>query len=171
MKQHRSSRYQQMEQSKNHRKEEEGEIGSLETRLNNVSDQEIYQEIPTSPMAVPAVPNIFGDRPAYQRAATRRTLPFLSFSGEEGGDDCGLDSNEGEVVPNVEEVSLADGVFDGAFGGDGDDDFVIGEGVMVSSSSFVKSTKSCLGEMMVSLIFLEWLEEEARVEVIEVEEK
>ncbi|GJU74632.1 hypothetical protein Tco_1266037 [Tanacetum coccineum] len=33
------------------------------------------------------------------------------------------------VFPNVEEVSLVDGVFDGAFGGDGYEDVVIGEGV------------------------------------------
>nr|GEW84446.1 hypothetical protein [Tanacetum cinerariifolium] len=44
---------------------------------------------------------------------------------------------------------------------DGDEDFVIGEGVAVSSSSLVKSTKSCLGGMMVSLIFLEGLEKGA----------
>ncbi|GJX97312.1 hypothetical protein Tco_0353110 [Tanacetum coccineum] len=31
-----------------------------------------------------------------------------------------------EVVPKVEDVSLVDGVFDGAFGGDGDEDFAIG---------------------------------------------
>ncbi|GKB02412.1 hypothetical protein Tco_0830501, partial [Tanacetum coccineum] len=92
-----------------------------------------------------------------------------SVSSEEGGDDCGLDSNKDEVVPKVEEVSLVDGVFDGAFGGDGDDDFVIGECVVVSSSSFVKSTKSCLGGMMASLIFLEGLEDEAWVEAMGVE--
>ncbi|GJV39680.1 hypothetical protein Tco_1418120 [Tanacetum coccineum] len=51
----------------------------------------------------------------------------------------------------------------------GDDDFIIGEGVVVSSSSFVKSIKSCLGGMMVSLIFLEGLEDEAMVEAIGVE--
>nr|GEV64660.1 hypothetical protein [Tanacetum cinerariifolium] len=90
---------------------------------------------------------------------------------EEGGDDCGLDSNEDEVFPKVnkelswwydveevvievvkmvvvvammvkviqsndqediskgEEVSLVDGFFDGAFGGVGDEDVMIGEGV------------------------------------------
>ncbi|GKF97475.1 hypothetical protein Tco_0293296, partial [Tanacetum coccineum] len=29
------------------------------------------------------------------------------------------------VVPKVEDVSLVEGVFDGAFGGDGDEDFVM----------------------------------------------
>ncbi|GJX74402.1 hypothetical protein Tco_0312997 [Tanacetum coccineum] len=64
----------------------------------------------------------------------------------EGGEDCGFDSNEDEVVPKVNDVSLVDRVFEGAFGGDGDEDFVIGEGVVVSSSLLVKSTKSFLGD-------------------------
>ncbi|GJW51592.1 hypothetical protein Tco_0092943 [Tanacetum coccineum] len=61
--------------------------------------------------------------------------------------------------------------FYGAFGGDGEEDFVMGEGVVVSSSSPYMFTKSCLGGMIVSLIFLEGLEEEAWVESMEVEEK
>ncbi|GJV57071.1 hypothetical protein Tco_1458076, partial [Tanacetum coccineum] len=61
----------------------------------------------------------------------------------------------------VDSVSFIDGVFDGAFGGDGEEDVVIGEGVVVASSSLERLTKSSLGEMMVSLIFLEGLEEEA----------
>ncbi|GJW05583.1 hypothetical protein Tco_1564439 [Tanacetum coccineum] len=48
---------------------------------------------------------------------------------KEGGEDCGFDSNEDEVVPKEDDVSLVDGVFEGAFGGDEDEDFVIGEGV------------------------------------------
>ncbi|GJU75714.1 hypothetical protein Tco_1272784 [Tanacetum coccineum] len=66
-----------------------------------------------------------------------------------------------QMRKKVEDVSLVDGVFDGEFGGGGDEDFVIGEGVVVPSSSLVRSTKSCLGGMMVSLIFLKGLEEEA----------
>ncbi|GKA49331.1 hypothetical protein Tco_0742404 [Tanacetum coccineum] len=66
-----------------------------------------------------------------------------------------------EVVPKVDDVSLVDGVFNGAFGGDGEDDFVMGEDVVVTSSLLEMLTKSCLGGMMVSLIFLEELEEEA----------
>ncbi|GJU38899.1 hypothetical protein Tco_1191856 [Tanacetum coccineum] len=62
------------------------------------------------------------------------------------------------------EVSLFDGVLDGAFGGVGDEEFVVGEGVVVTSSSLEMLTNSCLGEIMVSLIFLEGLEEEALVE-------
>ncbi|GJX12082.1 hypothetical protein Tco_0201941, partial [Tanacetum coccineum] len=73
---------------------------------------------------------------------------------------------EDEVVPKVDDVSLVDGFFYSAFGGDGDENFVIGEGVFVSSSSWVKSTKSFLGGIMVSLIFLKGLEEEAWVEAI-----
>ncbi|GJZ85550.1 hypothetical protein Tco_0650889 [Tanacetum coccineum] len=77
---------------------------------------------------------------------------------------------EEDVVPKVDDVSLVDGVFDGAFGEDGEEDFVMGESVVVSFSSLVMFTKSCLGGMMVSLIFLEWLEEKACVESKEVEE-
>ncbi|GJU25718.1 hypothetical protein Tco_1164339 [Tanacetum coccineum] len=61
----------------------------------------------------------------------------------------------------VDDVSLVDGVFDGAFGGDGEEDVVMGEGVIVTSSSLEMLTKSCLGGTMVSLIFLEGLAEEA----------
>ncbi|GKD41878.1 hypothetical protein Tco_1266523, partial [Tanacetum coccineum] len=82
-----------------------------------------------------------------------------------------FDSNEEEVVPKVDDVSMVDGVFDGAFSRDGEEDFVMGEGVVVSFSSLDMFTKSCLGGMIVSLIFLEGLEEEAWVESIEVEEK
>nr|GEX91074.1 hypothetical protein [Tanacetum cinerariifolium] len=45
------------------------------------------------------------------------------------GEDCGFDSNEEEVVPKVDDVSLVDRLFDGAFGGDEDEDFVIREGI------------------------------------------
>ncbi|GJR69716.1 hypothetical protein Tco_0015781 [Tanacetum coccineum] len=61
-------------------------------------------------------------------------------------------------------VSLFDGVFDGAFGGVRDEEVVVGEGVVVISSSLDMLTNSCLGGIMVSLIFLERLEEEALVE-------
>ncbi|GJX35137.1 hypothetical protein Tco_0246694 [Tanacetum coccineum] len=58
-------------------------------------------------------------------------------------------------------MSCVDGVFDGAFGGEGEEDVVMGEGVVVTSSSLEMLTNSCLGEIMVSLILLEGLEEEA----------
>ncbi|GJX71471.1 hypothetical protein Tco_0308642 [Tanacetum coccineum] len=48
---------------------------------------------------------------------------------EEGGEECGFDSKEDEVVPKVKDVSLVDGVFDGASGEDGDEDFAKGDGV------------------------------------------
>ncbi|GKD43812.1 hypothetical protein Tco_1268457 [Tanacetum coccineum] len=82
-----------------------------------------------------------------------------------------ISSRKGLDVPKVDDVSLVDGVFDDAFSGDGEEDFVMGEGVVVSSSSLVRSTKSCLGGIMVSLNFLEGLEEEACVDAMEVEEK
>ncbi|GKD83779.1 hypothetical protein Tco_1350618, partial [Tanacetum coccineum] len=87
------------------------------------------------------------------------------------GVELGLKVLEEEVVPKVDDVSLVDGVFNGAFGGDGEEDFVMGEGVVMSSSSLDMSTKSCLGGMMVSLVFLEWLEDKAWVESMEVKEK
>ncbi|GKB60216.1 hypothetical protein Tco_0916402 [Tanacetum coccineum] len=81
---------------------------------------------------------------------------YSSGSGFEGlGGASNMSSRKG-----LDDVSLVDGVFDGAFGGDGDDDFVIGEGV-VPYSLLVKSIKSCLGGIMVSLIFLEGLEGDA----------
>ncbi|GKB51242.1 hypothetical protein Tco_0901995, partial [Tanacetum coccineum] len=66
-----------------------------------------------------------------------------------------------KVVPKVDDISLVDGVFNGAFGGDGEEDVVMVEGVVVTSSSLEMLAKSCLGGMMVSLIFLEEAEEEA----------
>ncbi|GJR43348.1 hypothetical protein Tco_1311451 [Tanacetum coccineum] len=57
-----------------------------------------------------------------------------------------------------------DEVLDGAFGGVGDEEVVVGEGVVVTSSSLEMLTNNCLGGMMVSLIFLEGLEEEALCE-------
>ncbi|GKA86155.1 hypothetical protein Tco_0807866 [Tanacetum coccineum] len=62
------------------------------------------------------------------------------------------------------EVSLFDGVFDGAFGGVVDEEVVVGEGMVVTSSSLEMLINSCLGGIMVSLLFLEGLEEEALVE-------
>ncbi|GJY96639.1 hypothetical protein Tco_0513549 [Tanacetum coccineum] len=57
-----------------------------------------------------------------------------------------------------------DVVFDGAFGGVGDEEVVVGECVVVTSSSLDMLTNSCLGGIMVSLIFLEGLDEKALVE-------
>ncbi|GJV55673.1 hypothetical protein Tco_1456678 [Tanacetum coccineum] len=64
----------------------------------------------------------------------------------------------------VMECHELDVVFDGAFGGVGDEEVVVGEGVVVTSSSLDMLTNSCLGGIMVSLIFLEGLDEEALVE-------
>nr|GFD06230.1 hypothetical protein [Tanacetum cinerariifolium] len=47
-----------------------------------------------------------------------------------------------------------------AFGGVGDEEVVVGKGVVVTSSSLEMLTNSCLGGIMVSLIFLKGLEEE-----------
>ncbi|GJR03154.1 hypothetical protein Tco_0526138 [Tanacetum coccineum] len=55
-------------------------------------------------------------------------------------------------------------VFDGAFGGVGDEEVGVGEGVVVTSSSLEMLTNNCLGGMIVNLIFIEGFEEEAFVE-------
>ncbi|GJZ56629.1 replication protein A 70 kDa DNA-binding subunit D [Tanacetum coccineum] len=52
-------------------------------------------------------------------------------------------------------------VVDGAFGGVEDEKVVVGEGVAVTSSLLEMLTNNCLGRIMVSLIFLEGLKEEA----------
>nr|GEY38810.1 hypothetical protein [Tanacetum cinerariifolium] len=54
--------------------------------------------------------------------------------------------------------------FNGAFGGVGDEEVVVGEGMVVTYSSLEMFTNSFLGGIMVSLIFLEELKEEALVE-------
>ncbi|GJW81154.1 ribonuclease H-like domain-containing protein [Tanacetum coccineum] len=66
-----------------------------------------------------------------------------------------------DVFSWLDEVSLVDGIFDGAFGGVRDEEVVVGEGVVRFSSSFMISTKSCFGGMMVSLILLKPWEEDA----------
>nr|GEW75493.1 hypothetical protein [Tanacetum cinerariifolium] len=64
----------------------------------------------------------------------------------------------------VNRMNLVDVVFNGAFRGVGDEEVVVGEGVVVISSSLDMLINSCLGGIMVSLIFLEGLDEEAFME-------
>nr|GEU93987.1 hypothetical protein [Tanacetum cinerariifolium] len=59
---------------------------------------------------------------------------------------------------------LQNKVRDGAFGGVKDEEVIVGEGMVVTSSSLEMLTNSCLRGIMVSLIFLEGLKEEALVE-------
>ncbi|GKB44572.1 hypothetical protein Tco_0889514 [Tanacetum coccineum] len=124
----------------------EYDIGSLETRLNYVSDQENFREgkkvletIQRLLWAVPTVPDIYGGRPTYQWAALGRCSLFCLLVDKVKSE---------EVVPKIDDVSLFDRVFDGAFVRDGKEDFVMEEGVVVSSFLLVRSTKSCLGGMM-----------------------
>nr|GEU71361.1 hypothetical protein [Tanacetum cinerariifolium] len=72
----------------------------------------------------------------------------------------GIDLTNGFLLQNK---VIVDVIFDGEFGGVGDEEVVIGKGVVVISSSLDMLTNSCLGGIMVSLIFLEELDEEALV--------
>ncbi|GJZ34040.1 hypothetical protein Tco_0579476 [Tanacetum coccineum] len=65
------------------------------------------------------------------------------------------------VKKRVQRLRRVDGVFDSAFGGVGDEEVAVEEVVVVTSSSLEMLTNNCLGGIMVSLIFLEGLEEEA----------
>ncbi|GKC31795.1 hypothetical protein Tco_1039089 [Tanacetum coccineum] len=96
-----------------------------------------------------------------ERKKTRKIRAKRQVNQDEFGVEVGVRVLEEEVVPKVDDVSLVDGVFDGAFGRDGEEDVVMREGVVLKSSSLEILTKSCLGGMIVSLIFLEGLEEEA----------
>nr|GEX72576.1 hypothetical protein [Tanacetum cinerariifolium] len=73
---------------------------------------------------------------------------------------------EVDVFSWLDEVSLVDVVFDGAFGGVRDEEVVVGESVVVTSSSLEMLTNSCPVGIMVSLIFLEGFVEEALEELM-----
>nr|GEW17973.1 hypothetical protein [Tanacetum cinerariifolium] len=72
--------------------------------------------------------------------------------------------NDGVVYLSTGILCSSRKAFDGSFRGVGDDEVVVGEGVVVTSSSLEMLTNNCLGGIMVSLIFFEGLEEEALVE-------
>nr|GEU99883.1 hypothetical protein [Tanacetum cinerariifolium] len=70
------------------------------------------------------------------------------------------------IVPTEMELILeqTQQVFDGAFGEVREEEVVVGEGMVVTSSSLEMLTNSYLEGIMVCLIFLEGLEKEALVE-------
>ncbi|GJR48047.1 hypothetical protein Tco_1316150 [Tanacetum coccineum] len=55
-------------------------------------------------------------------------------------------------MPKVDDVSLVDGVFDGAFGGDGEQDFVMGEGVRRGSLGGIHGSRRKVKMMSVKMI-------------------
>nr|GEW49242.1 hypothetical protein [Tanacetum cinerariifolium] len=69
----------------------------------------------------------------YKNELERRVQGECVFL-EERGKECGFDLKEDEVVPKVDDVSLVDEFFDGALGGDGDEDFAKRDG---NQSAFV----------------------------------
>ncbi|GJT81300.1 putative RNA-directed DNA polymerase [Tanacetum coccineum] len=99
----------------------------------------------------------FGDEPQTVRRSDRvRNFPPKY-------NDYNLPSNKKYGIEKHVNYSKLS-VFDGAFGGVGDEEVVVGECVVVTSLSQEMLTNSCLGGIMVNLIFLEWFEEEALVE-------
>nr|GFB22582.1 hypothetical protein [Tanacetum cinerariifolium] len=61
--------------------------------------------------------------------------------------------------PTITSSSPTPPIFDGALGGVGDEEVIVGECVVVTSSSLQMWTNSCLEGIMVSLIFLKGLME------------
>ncbi|GJR05085.1 hypothetical protein Tco_0528069 [Tanacetum coccineum] len=108
--------------------------------------------------------------PSLQIRSKRHLYPFLK---DRGGKKKRLSRKK--FLENLKQLHInqpfiealdkcQNGVFDGAFGGVRAEEVVIGEGVVVTSSSLEMLTNSCLGGIMVNLIFLEGFEEEAFVE-------
>ncbi|GJS59967.1 hypothetical protein Tco_0654751 [Tanacetum coccineum] len=78
----------------------------------------------------------------------------------------GVIGDNERVISNGEMVWPLDVVFDGVLGALGEEEVVMGEGVVVTSSSLEILINNCLEGIMVSWIFLEGLDEEALVEVM-----
>nr|GEX37861.1 ribonuclease H-like domain-containing protein [Tanacetum cinerariifolium] len=72
------------------------------------------------------------------------------------------------LVDGMKVIITESSVFDDAFGGVRDEEVVVGKGVVVTSSSLKMLTTSCLGRIMVNLIFLEGLEEESLEEFMDI---
>ncbi|GJX75197.1 hypothetical protein Tco_0313792 [Tanacetum coccineum] len=107
----------------------------------------------------------------------RHELPCASSKFQ--GIGCSMIGGEGDGVSNWtlsdvigkrsikdEEVSLVDGVLEGALGALGDEIESLVDGVFMSY--WVKSTNNCFGGMMLIFGLLETLEIEALVEAMEV---
>ncbi|GJY18106.1 zinc finger, CCHC-type containing protein [Tanacetum coccineum] len=105
--------------------------------LDDDLEEVVYMKRPQG-FVMPGLSGVIGDK---DRVMSKEGWLWsgIGFEGLRG-----FDSNEEDVVPKVDDVSLVDGVFDGAFGRDREEDFVMGEGVVVSSSSLDMFTKSCL---------------------------
>nr|GEW19756.1 hypothetical protein [Tanacetum cinerariifolium] len=110
--------------------------------------------------------NSHAQQPPYKRSPTTANTQRASGAVQKTYTyfECGSQRHYKNDCPkqkNKKHRNTIGNVFDGEFGGVGDEEVVVGEGVVVTSSSLKMLTNSCLGGIMVSLIFLEGLEEEA----------
>ncbi|GJW06475.1 reverse transcriptase domain-containing protein [Tanacetum coccineum] len=105
------------------------------------------------------------DKKRSQNEQKRKHVESEDRDGGLDGISRGVIGDNERVISNGEMVWI-DVVFDGALGALGEEEVVMGEGVVVTSSSLEILTNNCLGGIMVSLIFLEGLDEEALVEVM-----
>ncbi|GJV91797.1 hypothetical protein Tco_1539610 [Tanacetum coccineum] len=138
------------------------EIRSLGNKLSNVSDQGFVRE------------RRFRERKKRMKNCERGMIfsagngaVFIDRESQRlSGGGLGRRIHRNVVKQRFKYRRRVDVVFDGAIGGVRDKEVVVGEGVVVISSSLDMLTNNCLGGIMVSLIFLEGLDEEALVEFI-----
>nr|GEW03759.1 hypothetical protein [Tanacetum cinerariifolium] len=95
------------------------------TQLTTSLIQRVFNDLPfveSKKLMVARMTN----QPEFQELVVKKVC-FLKKRRE-----FGFDSKKDEVVPRVEDVFLVDRILEGAFGGDGDDDFAIGDEAMDS---------------------------------------
>nr|GEU89294.1 zf-CCHC domain-containing protein/UBN2 domain-containing protein [Tanacetum cinerariifolium] len=119
-----------------------------------------------SSKGVPAIPYIQGAARPIRGPPPRLRSLFVFFvrkvvSGVEDQDSLNVAAGGNLLERSTQDVLT---IIENKSKRSGDEEVVVGEGVVVISSSLDMLTNSCLGEIMVSLIFLEGLDEEALVE-------
>ncbi|GJU28682.1 hypothetical protein Tco_1167303, partial [Tanacetum coccineum] len=99
-----------------------------------------------------------------ERLCTREQTPLILSWERIPRLDSGMREVPANIIMSLLQRWSSGVILDGAFGRVGDEEVVVGEGVVVTSLSLDMLTNSCLGGIMVSLVFLEGLKEEALVE-------